>query len=565
MPLPPRMLTYCLQYFAFSGIKTNLGFLDNGITWGYTILICVVAFFSKFIGCAGVAFFCGFSWRESGAIGSLMSCKGLVELIVLNVGLSAGILDTRTFSMFVLHALVLTFMTTPLTLLFYPSKYRTKMFVTPRGGDAVESGSGAAPQEDFKSHFTVLLEKIEQLPAAMSLTQLLQPVPTMQEIPSNTSDKSSTAEDEKNPGSPPGLSYTTRRTPSPVHVDALRIIELTERTSDVLKSQSVEALVRTDSILSIFRTFGYLNRMTVSAALAVVGWDEIPSHVANHVRESGSEMLILPWHALPSQEAASQAQADTPGPSSSVSNPFEGVFGLRSAGAQGSSVQTQFFRRMFAEAKVDTALFVERGVPHVSDGQGTQHIFMPFFGGPDDRLALSFVVQLCLNPATSATVVRFTKVDADELTPVNTIDEVKKQQHDHTHISVCRSSCSIAAEPRADNSPLCRRPSPIPSTHSATRRRALPRTRPTTSCGNAIPRAMCRRSRARSRGSRSPTSGRHAPCAPCWMLQGGCSLNTSRRGPWSSSGGRGGWRRRPTLWSCGSLSPSKARRWTRSR
>jgi hypothetical protein len=47
----------------------------------------------------------------------------LVELIVLNVGLQAKILDTRTFSMFVVHAIILTFMTTPLTLLFYPERF----------------------------------------------------------------------------------------------------------------------------------------------------------------------------------------------------------------------------------------------------------------------------------------------------------------------------------------------------------------------------------------------------------------------------------------------------------
>jgi Kef-type K+ transport system membrane component KefB len=86
----------------------------------------VVAFLSKFIGCALTAKITGFDWRESGAVGSLMSCKGcvflsvgktvptecsyivcvlsLVELIVLNVGLSAGILNSRVFAMFVVMA-----------------------------------------------------------------------------------------------------------------------------------------------------------------------------------------------------------------------------------------------------------------------------------------------------------------------------------------------------------------------------------------------------------------------------------------------------------------------------
>ncbi|KAK7696183.1 hypothetical protein QCA50_000834 [Cerrena zonata] len=140
-------------YFTLSGLRTNLGLLDNGITWGYVFLICTIAFFSKFIGCSVTAYFFGFNWRESGAIGSLMSCKGLVELIVLNVGLQAGILDTRTFSMFVLHALILTFMTTPLTLLFYPAHLRshagTVVAVPPRPGIEEGSGRPSTSQESF--------------------------------------------------------------------------------------------------------------------------------------------------------------------------------------------------------------------------------------------------------------------------------------------------------------------------------------------------------------------------------------------------------------------------------
>ncbi|KAG5724530.1 hypothetical protein E4T56_gene17435 [Termitomyces sp. T112] len=62
------------------------------ITWAYTIAIVFTAFIGKFGGCSLAEKYAAGSWRESAAIGSLMSCKGLVELIVLNVGLSAGIL-----------------------------------------------------------------------------------------------------------------------------------------------------------------------------------------------------------------------------------------------------------------------------------------------------------------------------------------------------------------------------------------------------------------------------------------------------------------------------------------
>lgn len=59
-------------YFATSGLKTNLGLLNTGVIWGWTICIMVVAFSGKFFGCAIAAKSCGFTLRESGAVGSLM-------------------------------------------------------------------------------------------------------------------------------------------------------------------------------------------------------------------------------------------------------------------------------------------------------------------------------------------------------------------------------------------------------------------------------------------------------------------------------------------------------------
>lgn len=70
-------------YFTLSGLNTNIGLLNSGIVWGYVIAVVVVAFFSKFFSASIAARFTGMFWRECFAIGSLMSCKGLVELIVL--------------------------------------------------------------------------------------------------------------------------------------------------------------------------------------------------------------------------------------------------------------------------------------------------------------------------------------------------------------------------------------------------------------------------------------------------------------------------------------------------
>ena len=70
-------------YFALSGLNTNLGLLDSGLTWGYVVGIIAVAFAGKIIGGTLASRANGLVWRESLTIGCLMSCKGLVELIVL--------------------------------------------------------------------------------------------------------------------------------------------------------------------------------------------------------------------------------------------------------------------------------------------------------------------------------------------------------------------------------------------------------------------------------------------------------------------------------------------------
>lgn len=70
-------------YFALSGLSTNIGLLDSGITWAYVVGVIAVAFFGKIIGGTIAARLCRMVWRESFTVGVLMSCKGLVELIVL--------------------------------------------------------------------------------------------------------------------------------------------------------------------------------------------------------------------------------------------------------------------------------------------------------------------------------------------------------------------------------------------------------------------------------------------------------------------------------------------------
>jgi Kef-type K+ transport system membrane component KefB/nucleotide-binding universal stress UspA family protein len=108
-------------FFAYAGLNTQIGLLSEPGLWGYTLMIIAVACIGKFGGAAFAARACGIGWRESWAIGTLMNTRGLMELVILNVGLELGVINETVFAMMVIMALVTTFMTTPLLGWIYPA------------------------------------------------------------------------------------------------------------------------------------------------------------------------------------------------------------------------------------------------------------------------------------------------------------------------------------------------------------------------------------------------------------------------------------------------------------
>ncbi len=110
-------------FFASTGLKTQIGLLDSLEIWLWTGLIIAVACLGKFGGSFIVSRLTGLSWRESAAVGILMNTRGLMELIILNIGLEIGVLSPLMFTMLVLMAIVTTFMTTPLLAWVFPSEY----------------------------------------------------------------------------------------------------------------------------------------------------------------------------------------------------------------------------------------------------------------------------------------------------------------------------------------------------------------------------------------------------------------------------------------------------------
>ena len=100
-------------FFVFTGLRTEIGLINDAYLWKVTAGIILVAVVGKFIGSALAARFIGQNWRDSLTIGALMNTRGLMELVVLNIGYELGVLSPQIFTMMVIMALVTTFMTGP--------------------------------------------------------------------------------------------------------------------------------------------------------------------------------------------------------------------------------------------------------------------------------------------------------------------------------------------------------------------------------------------------------------------------------------------------------------------
>lgn len=402
-----------------------------------------------------------------------------MELIVLNVGLAAGILDTKVFSMFVFMAVVLTVITTPLTLWVYPPRFHQRVRFQSGGevdgkrpGDLdghAETGRDGAFNTDgslgpggvrtHTSRIMVVLQKMEHLAAIMFLTQLFEqpdvssgsntpqpaqapPLLKLATLPEERGEKDGDSEGSHSDAGhgPSGLSRSATEdqvapTSASLTIEALRLVELTGRTSSVMQSIETDALVNTDDLLQLFKQYGYIRGFNVKPSASVAELDSFPQSVGEHAERSDTQLIVLPWTtpasgasgAVMDEQAAvglnfsTHAHSTGNPPQSGVGSsnvnptspsPFDRIFG---PDTNASPFYSVFLRRVLAEAGRDTAVFVDRGF-HAGDNAGPratanashhQRLFLPFFGGADDRLALGLVVQMCRQSSVCATVMRF--------------------------------------------------------------------------------------------------------------------------------------------------------------
>lgn len=257
-------------YFALSGLSTNIGLLDNAITWAYVVGVIAVAFIAKFVGGTIGAKINGLVWRESFTIGALMSCKGLVELIVLNIGLQARILSTRTFTIFVVMALVTTFATTPLVQLLYPPWYQRKLEAWKRGEIDWDTGRPPSSSEsDIVPHENEEFSKVRNLLVYLRLDNM----PTLLAFVSLLGTKATEIVNKEHPmkgGEKFVEDSQVIEKSQRVNVHGVRLLELTERGSSVMKVTEVDEYSLLDPIINAFRVLGQMFNLSVSGEVSHV-------------------------------------------------------------------------------------------------------------------------------------------------------------------------------------------------------------------------------------------------------------------------------------------------------
>ncbi len=153
-------------FFASTGLKTEIGLVDTPELWELGAVVVTVASLGKLLGSGIPAWIGGMSLRESVAIGVMMNTRGLMELIILNIGLELGVLSPALFTILVMTAVLSTLITTPVLMLLYPSRLQVER-ATP--GD---TGQDRPAREGLPRPVLPILACVSHAAAAAAMARL---------------------------------------------------------------------------------------------------------------------------------------------------------------------------------------------------------------------------------------------------------------------------------------------------------------------------------------------------------------------------------------------------------
>lgn len=338
-------------FFAVSGLRTQVGLINTAQAWCQLGLILAAACLGKFGGSALAARFTGLTWRESSAIGVLMNTRGLMELVVLNIGLDLGVISPTLFTLMVLMALLTTFVTSPLLQLIFPHEQKTRelagssfdpvpAILPPARAlpPSAEAGAERAPAvqspADSRTGFVVLMcvafDRTGPALVAMASALLGQPART---------------------DTPHGRLY------------ALRLIPPSDRLSDYVQPSQPQPEQVLAPLLARATELGAAVR-----PLAFVS-PQPGRDICNVAEVKGADLILLGWHKP-----------------------------ILSGNVLGGTV-----REVLSSAPMDVGVLIDRGLAAI------QRVLVVLAGGRDDVAAVRVARRLgCAPSATDATPIQVT-------------------------------------------------------------------------------------------------------------------------------------------------------------
>lgn len=329
--------------------------------------------------------------------------------------------------MFVVMALVTTFMTTPLTLALYPKWYQDKVARWRRGeidwdGNVRDQTTSTSSHEVSEKptakpieRMTVYL-RLDSVANVCSFIGLLgtdgkpRESAPREHYSKRVADPAAESSIEDHP--------TDEAEKKPLlHAHGIRLMELTDRLSSTMKVSEIEEYSSWDPVVNVFRSFGQINNIPSEGRVSVIPESSFADAVLDMARDTSSNFLLLPWSAsgriidrqsVWSSESASD-NTNAPYPSF-VSDVLRGInsFSNVSVGIlvdRALDMPSQERHTLHRANSTVSLPNIRTNLASLTAGNRNQHILFLYIGGPDDRFALRLVLQLARNHLVTATIV----------------------------------------------------------------------------------------------------------------------------------------------------------------
>ncbi|KAJ3708699.1 hypothetical protein LUZ61_012404 [Rhynchospora tenuis] len=336
-------------FFAISGLRTNTTTVKSPTAVALLVLVFVLASIGKIVGTTVMAAFYNMPFREGLSLGFLMNSRGLVDIIVLNIGRDKEVLDDQSFAVLVLVSVAMTALVIPVVTSVHRQSRRLVGY---------KRRNLEMSKPDAEIRLLACVHGPRNVPSMISLIDLANP---------------------------------TKR--SPIFVYALHLIELTSRASSMLvvhntttpnstrhgRNMSISA---SPHFFSAFENYEqHAGGVSIQPLTTVSPYSTMHEDVCLLAEDKHAAIIVLPFHKQQTVDG-----------------------GLETI----NSAIRQLNEKILSSAPCSVAVLVDRGLSFSASRPGTGHnAALLFFGGPDDREAVAFASRMVENPSVSLKIIRF--------------------------------------------------------------------------------------------------------------------------------------------------------------